>query len=244
LTTKTARIGTAGWSIPKPHATNFPDQGTHLQRYAARFSAVEINSSFYRPHRPATYARWAATVPQTFRFAVKFPREITHTRKLVDTTEPLDQFLSEVTTLAHTLGPLLIQLPPSLQYEEARTEAFLTTLRDRFDQRAVLEPRHPTWFTDEVDAQLTHYQIARVAADPAIVPRAAEPGGWPALIYHRLHGSPKIYYSPYPLEYLDETAHQMRETSTEQWCIFDNTALGEATADAISLQQRLSLHAE
>jgi uncharacterized protein YecE (DUF72 family) len=239
-----ARIGTAGWSIPKPHAANFPQHGSHLERYAARLSAVEINSSFYRPHKPATYARWAASVPPTFRFAVKVPREITHSRKLVDIVEPLEQFLSEVVALAHTLGPLLVQLPPSLRYDPAPAETFLNTLRGRSDHQVVLEPRHPTWFTDEADALLSAFRIARVAADPAVVPRAAEPGGWPAFVYRRLHGSPRTYYSPYSAECLDATAQQMRETSTENWCIFDNTAVGEATADAISLQQRLRLHPE
>src|SRR4051812_32051961 len=70
-------VGCAGWSVPKEHAGHFPAAGSHLQRYASRFPAVEINSSFYRPHRPATYARWAATVPDRFRFAGKVPREIT-----------------------------------------------------------------------------------------------------------------------------------------------------------------------
>ena len=72
-----AMIGTAGWSIPAQHATAFPSSGSHLDRYSHRFLAVEINSSFYRPHRPGTYQRWAATVPAAFRFAVKMPKIIT-----------------------------------------------------------------------------------------------------------------------------------------------------------------------
>jgi uncharacterized protein YecE (DUF72 family) len=94
------RIGTAGWSIPKPHAAAFPVEGTHLQRYARCFPAVEIKSSFYRPHRPATYARWAASVAPDFRFAVEVAREITHVSRLVRITEPLDRFLSEALALA------------------------------------------------------------------------------------------------------------------------------------------------
>ena len=90
----TIRIGTAGWTVPKAVAEKFPGEGGHLARYAGRFDAVEINSSFYRPHRPATYARWAASVPHGFRFAMKIPREITHTRRLADAMDPLDRFLS------------------------------------------------------------------------------------------------------------------------------------------------------
>jgi hypothetical protein len=63
-----ALVGTAGWSLPSRHAADFPTTGSHLERYATRFDVVEINSSFYRPHRLVTYDRWAASVPDDFRF--------------------------------------------------------------------------------------------------------------------------------------------------------------------------------
>src|SRR5689334_4890368 len=107
LTSPAFRIGTAGWSIPKACAAAFGGDGTYLQRYARVLPAVEINTSFYRPHKPATYTRWAAGVPPGFRFAVKVPREITHTRRLVGTDEPFGRFLDEVQALGGTLGPLL-----------------------------------------------------------------------------------------------------------------------------------------
>ena len=106
------RVGCAGWGVPKEHAERFPEAGSHLERYARRFPAVEINSSFYCPHRPATYARWAASVPPGFRFAVKVPREITHLRRLADPEEPLHRFLAECGALEEALGPLLVQIPP------------------------------------------------------------------------------------------------------------------------------------
>jgi uncharacterized protein YecE (DUF72 family) len=236
------RIGTAGWTIPKPHSDAFPSDGTHLQRYARRLPAVEINSSFYRPHKPPTYARWSASVPTHFRFAVKVPREITHVRKLVATTGPLDQFLSEIQALGGNLGPLLVQLPPSFGFNDEVAGTFFNALRTRFDGDVACEPRHPSWFTDEVDAMLTQCRIARVAADPAPVPGAAVPGGWSGLIYRRLHGSPRMYYSPYAMDCLDRAADGMRqsqETGQEEWCIFDNTALGHATGDALALLQRI-----
>ena len=59
---RSLRVGCAGWSIPRQYAEHFPQRGTHLERYAQRLPAVEINSSFYRPRRPETYARWAASV--------------------------------------------------------------------------------------------------------------------------------------------------------------------------------------
>ena len=78
----TIRIGCAGWNLPKAHADAFPPEGSHLERYAGVFDSVEINSSFYRSHRAQTYARWAASVPPTFRFAVKLPCTITHAHRL------------------------------------------------------------------------------------------------------------------------------------------------------------------
>ncbi len=221
----------------------FPGEGTHLQRYAGQFGAVEVNSSFYRPHRPATYARWAASVPPGFRFAVKLPREITHMRRLLDAAGPLDQFLAEITGLGETLGPVLVQLPPSLAYEAAMVRQFFTTLRERFEGAVACEPRHASWFDDAADAVLTEFRVARVAADPAVVARAAEPGGWSGLVYRRLHGSPRVYYSGYSAAHLDTVAALLRADASlgrECWCILDNTASGEAAGDALGLLERVS----
>lgn len=237
-----AFIGTAGWSIPKPHADAFPAAGSHLERYASRLPAVEINSSFYRPHRPATYARWAASVPPGFRFAVKMPRTITHERRLADVTELLDGFLGQTDALGEALGPVLVQLPPSLAFDATVAAAFFTALRDRFDGSVVCEPRHATWFTDDVDVVLSSFQIARVAADPALSPRARQPGGWPGLIYYRLHGSPVMYSSPYPAAALKAVAGSLRSAcgqGRDAWCIFDNTALGHAAGDVLRVQDLL-----
>ncbi len=121
------RVGTAAWSIPKLHAQAFPEEGSHLERYGAVLNAVEINSSFYRPHQRSTYERWAGTVPDAFRFAVKVPKAITHERRLADTDALLDRFLSEVSGLGKRLGPLLVQLPPKLSFRKRRPQA--TALR-------------------------------------------------------------------------------------------------------------------
>src|ERR1700760_2293664 len=122
------RVGCAGWALPKEHAARFPSDGSHLQRYAARLPAVEINSSFYKPHRPATYARWAAAVPAGFRFAVKLPRVITHDQRLANAADPLSRFLSETAALGSRLGPLLVQLPPSLAFQDSVAGAFFHDL--------------------------------------------------------------------------------------------------------------------
>src|SRR5262249_44608671 len=153
-------VGTAGWSIPKDHVDRFPAVGSHLERYAARLPAVEINSSFYRPHRPATYARWAASVPAGFRFAVKVPREITHRRRLAGVDEALDRFLAEATALGEKLGPLLVQLPPGLPFAADTAKWFFAALRARFPGQVACEPRHPTWFTPAAERLLVRYRVA------------------------------------------------------------------------------------
>jgi uncharacterized protein YecE (DUF72 family) len=235
------RIGTAGWSIPRQFAEDFPANGTHLERYAAVLPCAEINSSFYRPHRVSTWAKWAASVPENFRFSVKAPKTITHEARLACTPEDLKAFLAEVTTLGPKLGPILVQLPPSLAFESATAKTFFSMLRDLHQGPIVFEPRHATWFTAEADDLLKDLHIARVAADPAPVPEAATPGGWNKLIYYRLHGSPRMYYSPYTQAFLNSLADsiaQQQQASTV-WCIFDNTASGAALGDANTLRNLL-----
>ena len=237
------RVGCAGWAIPKPHKSEFPDDGSHLERYATRFSAVEINSSFYKPHRPATYSRWAASVPNDFRFSAKIPKTITHKQRLIETDTLLEAFLAEVTCLGSKLGCLLVQLPPSLAYDATTAERFIESFRARYEGPLVVEPRHPSWFTPEVTSRLSAHRVGQVAADPAVVLDAAEPAGWPEITYVRLHGSPQVYYSTYDEAYLDGLAARMRLYATrarEVWCIFDNTALFAATPNALSLRARLS----
>jgi len=239
------RIGCAGWSIPKLSAPAFPAEGSHLERYAQVFPAVEVNSSFYRPHKPETWARWAESTPPDFRFAAKLPRSITHERRLRDSTDLLERFLFEVGHLGDRLGPLLVQLPPTLRFDPAVAEPFFTALRARFGGLIVCEPRHPSWFAEGPaegpERLLIDHAVARVAADPAPVPQAAEPAGWDGLRYWRLHGSPHMYRSAYALDVLDRLARRFRQEARERpvWCVFDNTAEFHAVDDALTMIRRL-----
>lgn len=233
-------LGCAGWSLPREQWPQFPAAGTHLERYAQRLPAAEINSSFYRPHRHATYEKWAASVPEGFRFSVKLPKQITHERRLRDCDELLDEFLGQCSGLGEALGCLLIQLPPSFAYDEALVEAFFASLRARHAGPLALEPRHASW--QQAEALLQRQRIARVAADPSPFEGSGQPAGWPGLQYFRLHGSPRIYYSAYSTDWLERLASQVRaarEQGSESWCIFDNTASGAAVADALQLQRLL-----
>jgi uncharacterized protein YecE (DUF72 family) len=235
------RIGTAGWTIPTLAADVFPSQGSSLERYSARFDCAEINSSFHRSHRPDTWRRWAASVPQRFRFSAKLSKEITHKRRLVDFDEPLAAALAEMEALGERLEILLVQLPPSLAFEPAVADSFLNKLRARWDRQIAFEPRHPSWFEQEADSLLEDRRVARVAADPAKVPAAAEPGGWRGLAYYRLHGSPVTYRSSYDDGRLEAYGERLAAAGGPTWCIFDNTASSAATGDALKLKALISL---
>jgi len=243
-------IGTAGWTVPKEHLPLFPALAedaklSHLERYAGRLPCVEINSSFYRPHRRATWERWAAATPDGFRFAVKVPKAVTDTAKLVNTGGALLEFFSAVSALGDKLGPVLIQLPPKLPFDEGVAQEFFATLRELHQGGVVLEPRHASWFSASTDRLLRSFQIARVAADPPQGSEvAARPGGWPGLSYWRLHGSPRTYYSDYDDNWLRAfkerlLLHDGLSGEGETWVIFDNTALGYATANAVWLHDAL-----
>ncbi|HVW75844.1 MAG TPA: DUF72 domain-containing protein [Rhizomicrobium sp.] len=226
-------IGTAGWAIPSRHAGAFPGSGTHLTRYARRLGAVEINSSFYKPHQRKTYERWAASVPQSFRFSVKLPRRITHELRLKNFKEPLDRFVEEISGLGDKLAVILVQLPPSLAYDATDAEALFQTLGRKARAMIACEPRHGSWFTLSADSTLQRLHVARVAADPPRVAGGGEPGGWQGLRYWRLHGSPKIYYSAYSSRALTALAARLQPSD---WCIFDNTAAFAALANARELK--------
>ena len=230
-------VGTAGWSLPKASQAEFPPEGSHLARYACVLRGVEINSSFYRSHSQQTYAKWAAATPRTFRFAVKVPRTITHEGRLRRARRPLEQFLDEVSGLGTRLGPLLVQLPPSLEYEPRAARAFLTLLRECHQGSVVCEPRHASWFTARAEALLVRHRVARVATDPTSIAGAAEPGGWTGMTYYRLHGSPDKYWSVYPAERVERWAVALSKVprTTDSWCVFDNPAGGGAIVNALQV---------
>lgn len=215
-----------------------------LARYASLFRAVEINSSFHRSHRAVTYERWAATVPESFRFSVKCPKTITHEKRLAGCDELVEKFLDEVAGLGEKLGALLVQLPPSLELEIDTARVFLESVRRRYSGDVFLEPRHRTWFSPAATKLMYDLRIGRVAADPPVVPAAAEPGGMPGHVYFRLHGSPQVYFSSYTTSYLDGLAFRLRmhaRAGDTVWCIFDNTISGAAATNALAAARKIDL---
>ncbi|MEJ5992729.1 DUF72 domain-containing protein [Ramlibacter sp. PS3R-8] len=233
------RVGTAGWTLPREVQDRFGPGDSHLARYASVFPAVEINSSFHRPHQRSLYEKWAASVPGGFRFCAKLPKTITHERRLVDCEPLVEEFLSQAGGLGDKLGCLLVQLPPSFAFDAALAATFLHMLRRHWPGAVAMEPRHATWFEAEADALLRAQEVARVLADPVRHAPGAAPGGWPGRIYLRLHGSPRVYYSSYEPALVQALARRIlaaEQAGAEVWCIFDNTASGAAAGDALFLR--------
>lgn len=234
------RVGCAGWTIPRETAHAFPADGSHLERYAKVFSAVEINSCFYRPHQIRTYERWAASVPDDFRFSVKLPRTITHDARLVGIEAPLRQFALEAGALGHKLGCVLVQLPPKLEFDREVAAPFFARLQDAFGCTIACEGRHPTWFSEGATQLLTERAVVRVMADPA---KGQEGPHVPttSVVYVRLHGAPRIYYSSYSDAYLAQLARGLDShiaAGRDAWLVFDNTASGASVPNALALAVR------
>ena len=221
---------TAAWSIPKTVAKRFAAEGSGLARYASVFGGVEVNSTFYRRHKSSTFARWAASVPEAFRFSVKIPKEITHVRAMKDIGEPFDIFLQDISSLGGKRGPLLCQLPPSLAFDPDRMEAAFETMRETDPGPIVIEVRHRSWASNVATDLLKAYSIDRVLADPALVWPAADFPDKPR--YVRLHGKPKIYYSSYTDEEIRSFSERL---APDSWCVFDNTASGAAVENALTM---------
>jgi uncharacterized protein YecE (DUF72 family) len=170
------------------------------------------------------------------------PKTITHTARLAGADDLIAAFVDETSHLGPKLCCILVQLPPSLAFDRDLGGSFFQKLRESTAVPLACEPRHASWFADDADALLGESGVARVAADPARVPVAAEPGGSRVVSYLRLHGSPRVYYSAYSDEFITRLARKIcdeQRKSRTVWCIFDNTTLGAATRNALDLATAL-----
>lgn len=236
------RIGLAGWSeavsrhrasFPAP----FPPGGSALAQYATAFDFVEINASFYRQFRAGTYAKWADDVPDGFRFAVKMHRLITHYTRLKNPAL-LEPFFESVGGLGDKLAAVLVQLPPSLVFDQAVAADFFAALRAHYAGAVVCEPRHASWSEQTALDLLESYDIGLVRTE---IPEAATEKARRAVpLYIRLHGSPRRYYSAYSSEQLEQLAEFLRlNAKRRRFVVFDNTASTAAIRNALELQELL-----
>jgi uncharacterized protein YecE (DUF72 family) len=158
--------GTSGFSYPTWRGTFYPDKlpaADMLSFYAGQLAAVEINNTFYKMPEAPVLKRWAAEVPPAFRFALKSPRAITHMWKLKNAAPAVRRLAKRVGALGNRLGPILFQLPPVMQKDTGRLDAFLAALPDGL--RATVEFRHDSWLADDTYAVLEKHAAALCVAD-------------------------------------------------------------------------------
>lgn len=232
-------VGTAAWNIPKMALESFPTEGTHLERYAQVLNAVEINSSFYKDHQGKSYKRWADSTPIDFKFSVKLNRRFTHDCKLKIDKEDLRMNLSAISELGEKWGSLLLQFAGKQQFQPKDMEVFYKTIRERFHGAIALEARNLSWMSEDSMALMQEYGVSKVDADPEKCPGKLNFEFPEKIKYYRLHGSPEIYKSDYDQNYLNELFKKISaQHAGDVWCIFDNTAYGHATNNAVTIMQK------
>lgn len=227
-------IGTSGWHYDDWRRAFYPDRLASVQWlpfYAEKFATVELNNAFYRLPERATFERWRDMTPDDFVFAVKASRYLTHVRRLQDPTEPVGRLLERARGLGPQLGPILLQLPPTLKVEPGRLDDTLAAFGPSV--RVAVEPRHASWFVEEVRAVLEQRGAALCIADggPVETPR------WHTVDwgYVRFHGGtarPRTCYKRRQIEVLSQQL--LREWTADEvvYCFFNNDAHGCALRDA------------
>jgi uncharacterized protein YecE (DUF72 family) len=174
------RIGTSGFSYKEWKGSFYPEDlpaSEMLRHYAAKFSTVEINNTFYRMPSASVLASWAEQVPDGFTFALKASQRITHRSRLKDSADSVEFFFRVAATLGDRLGPVLFQLPPNLKRDLPRLRDFLPLLPA--GSRAAFEFRHESWFDEEVYAALREARAALcVAEDENLATPLVPTTGW------------------------------------------------------------------
>ncbi len=229
------RIGTSGWVYPHWRGVFYPEalpQNQWFAFYAAFFSTVEINNTFYRLPGENTWRHWREAAPEGFVYAVKGSRFITHVKRLRPGREPVELFTSRARLLGECLGPILWQLHPGHHCDLERLRSFLELLPR--DLRHVFEFRHASWFCDEVYATLREFGAAFCAYH--MVDHATPLVATADFAYMRFHGSGDLYGGRYADDELRVWADRLSALSvSEVFVYFNNDAYGHAVANARTL---------
>jgi uncharacterized protein YecE (DUF72 family) len=233
-------IGTSGWSYDHWDGVLYPP-GTpprdRLAHYVRRFDTVELNASFYRWPRTATFASWRRRLPPGFALSVKAPRGLTHAKKLYAPEVWVERIVSCWHELGDRRAVLLVQLHPAHERDDARLDHFLSLLP--WWMRVAVEFRHPSWHVDGVFALLERHGAAYVVMSGAQLPcvlRATAP-----FVYVRMHGPDRehLYAGSYPEQDLRWWADRIREWTgggRDVYVYFNNDGHGHAVRDAEALR--------
>jgi uncharacterized protein YecE (DUF72 family) len=236
------RVGTSGWCYPEWRGNFYPKALPAAQwfaHYATQFNTVELNSTFYRVPGVQIFQAWAARAPAGFVYALKASREVTH-RDAGDQEQVLQAMTDGASALGDHLGPVLYQFPPWLRCDLPRLDAFLERLPQGFHH--VLEFRHPSWYTPEVERRLEHAAVGFCIHDM----RGSASPGWVTgpVAYVRLHGPGQAKYTgrygPARLRRLAARLLSFARLVPEVAVYFNNTAAGDAPADAQALRELLT----
>ena len=210
------RVGIGGWNFA-PWRSNFYPAGLVQKReleFASRqLTAIEINSTFYRAQKPATYAKWRNETPDRFVFSLKAPGHITGRRVLADTGKAIDAFVfGGLAELGDRLGPILWQLPPYKAFDRADLAAFLDQLPralDAYPLHHVLEVRHASFLSAEYVELARKYRVPIVFTDSPTYPSLADVTG--DFVYARLMRSRSEVATGYATHELDRWAARARD---------------------------------
>lgn len=226
-------IGTSGWQY-RHWAGGFYEgvpQRAWLESYAEHFDTVELNNSFYNLPERRNFEAWRARTPEGFVFSVKMSRFLTHIKKLQEPEEPVARFLDRVEGLGPKLGPVLIQLPPSLQANPQRLDAVLALFPR--GMKIAVEFRHDSWYTEEVRDLLHQHGAALCLADS---PRRATPDwrttDWGFVRFHEGRATPSPCYGEDALRTWVERIARLWQPDEEVYVYFNNDTRSCALRDA------------
>ncbi|MFC4535641.1 DUF72 domain-containing protein [Sphaerisporangium dianthi] len=229
-------VGTSGWQYRHWRDVLYPEglpQRVWLERYAGCFGTVENNNAFYRLPSRETFEGWRERTPGGFVMAVKASRFLTHVKRLKEPEEPVRRLMDAAEGLGPKLGPILLQLPPTLRAEPERLDACLA----RFPRhvRVAVEPRHPSWWSDEVRDVLTAHGATLCWAD--VLGRPVTPlwrtAGWG---YVRLHQGRARPWPAYGETSLRSWLHRLTDAWPDDhdvYVYFNNDPNGAAVRDAV-----------
>ncbi|SDP44972.1 Uncharacterized conserved protein YecE, DUF72 family [Nakamurella panacisegetis] len=232
----TAYIGTSGWSYDHWIDVLYPRTASsrgRLDHYLREFSTVELNSSFYHWPRDSTFAGWKSRLPPGFAFAVKAPRGLTHAKKLRDPEVWIERLRTGLHELGDRRGPLLVQLAPQQQRDDARLEYFLSKVPPWI--RVAVEFRHQSWLDDSVFALLERHGAAYCVMSGAGLPCVLRATA--SFVYVRLHGPDHEHlyggsYSDDDLQWWAARIRQWRQDGREVFAYFNNDGGGNAVRNA------------
>lgn len=234
-------IGTSGWSYKHWHGIFYPEDikpDKYLEYYTTRFSCVELNSCFYHLPVKKSVTGWMNRTPDSFRFCLKLSRFITHQMQLYDVDEALTKFFTIFEGMKEKLGPVLVQLPPGLTFDESRIVYFMELLKQQYDQfRFAFEIRNKTWLNDRFFNLLSHIGAAFVIADSGKRYPYHE-AVTTDFVYLRLHGREQLYASDYndtDMEHYAEKIKTWLSMNKTVWGFFNNDYHGYAIKNAARL---------